>query len=385
MPSSFIVHKYAGWEGALAYAIAVAAVVMRNPRVSERVSDRTVLGLALTTLLVVAAVFAVAYPIVDARAPGGGSDDDNTLDLGASALVAGRFPYAQHTNLGNALHHFAGAFVLAAPFVLLGSSALQNLFWVPLFFVAVGAHTRDSRGALTLAWLVLALSPTVMYDVVTGTGYCSNAITVVLGLWWLIRTERRDVAAAAWGVALASRANFLFLVPLAAGWLWQHVGRRPAARAVAITCATVALLTVPFYLHDPRGFTPLEAADRLQRFDALVPHLGTILMLAMGAIAVTLACARMNDAAALFRNCAWVQAFPVAAGLVLSCVQEQRLTLWYTRYGSFFAWFALMAIAIGAQPHIAGSTGGTWRAARRIDDARADARRAAVAAFSGSR
>jgi hypothetical protein len=80
MPSSFIVHKYAGWEGALAYAIAVAAVVMRNPRVSERVSDRTVLGLALTTLLVVAAVFAVAYPIVDARAPGGGSDDDNTLD-----------------------------------------------------------------------------------------------------------------------------------------------------------------------------------------------------------------------------------------------------------------------------------------------------------------
>ena len=53
------------------------------------------------------------------------------------------------------------------------------------------------------------------------------------------------------------------------------------------------------------------------------------------------------DAAALFRRCAWVQAFPVAAGLALSCVQEQRLTLWYARYAAWFAWFALMALAAG--------------------------------------
>ena len=346
VPSSFIVHKYSGWEGALAYAIVVAAVVVRAPALPMRASDRTVFRLALITFLFAVVVFAVAYPIADVRAPGAGSDDDNTLDLGASALLAGRFPYSQTTYLGNALHHFAGAFLLAAPFVLLGASALQNLFWIPLFFFAVSTDMRDSRRALQLAWLVLALSPAVMYDIVTGTGYASNAIYVVLGLWWLVRTRRRDVAALAWGIALASRANFLFLVPLAAGWLRQHAGWRVAVRATTITCATVALLTIPFYLHDPRSFGPLEAADRLLRFDTLLPHLGVALIASMAALSIALSFTDM-DVAALFRNGAWVQAFPVAAGVLLSSLQERRVNLWYARYGAFFAWFTLMALAAG--------------------------------------
>ena len=350
VPSSFIVHKYSGWEGLAAYGVVSAAIVAaaaaRGTRLLARASDRTVVGLALITLALAIVVFAVGYPIADTRAPGAGSDDDNTLDLGASALLAGRFPYAQTTYLGNALHHFAGAFLIAAPFALLGASALQNLFWIPLFFAAMGAEMRDGRRALEIAWLVLALCPAVLYDVVTGTGYASNTIYVALGLWWLTRTRRRDAAAAAWGVALASRANFLLLVPLAAGWLQRHAGRRAAARSTAITCATVALLTIPFYLHDPRSFGPLEGADRLLRFDALVPHLGAALIASMAALSLGLAVTGM-DTAALFRNCAWVQALPVAAGIVLASLQERRVNLWYARYGAFFAWFALMALAAG--------------------------------------
>ena len=324
------------------YAIVVGAAVALEPALPADTSDRTVFRLALITFLFVVVVFASVYPIADVRAPGAGSDDDNTLDLGAAALLAGRSPYVQTTYLGNAVHHFAGAFLLAAPFMLLGTSALQNLFWIPLFFVAVRAETGDSRRALELAWLVLALSPAVMHDIVTGTGYASNAISVALGLWWLSRTRRRDVAAVAWGVALASRANFVFLVPLAGGWLRQHAGSRAAVRATAITCATVALFTAPFYLHDPRGFTPLEAADRLLRFDAVQPHLGAALMASMAVLAIALSFTEM-DTAALFRNGAWVQAFPVVAGLALSSLQEQRPSLWYARYGAFFAWFTLMA------------------------------------------
>src|SRR5262249_5457073 len=231
----------------------------------------------LVTCVVVVIVFAVVFPVVNTDAPGRGSDDDNTLDLGAAALLAGRSPYSQTTYLGNVLHHFAGAFVLAAPFFLAGASALQNLFWVPAFFLAVRAETRDSRYALELAWLVLALSPAVMHDVVTGTGYASNAISVALGLWWLVRTEWQMAAAIAWGVTLASRANFLWLVPLAFAWLRRDAGDRIAVRAMAATCVTVALLTVPFYVNDPSHFGPLEAANRLLRFDSLLPHLGETL------------------------------------------------------------------------------------------------------------
>ena len=343
VPSSFVVHKYSGWQGVLAYAIVVALIVTLGQRLSARPANRSPLWLALLTFFLVVLAFLVIYPIANTRIPGAGSDDDDALNLGAMALLTGRSPYSQTTYLGNVLHHLPGAFVLAAPFVLLGTSALQNLFWLPLFFLALRKEA-NSEIALPLAWAVLALSPCVMYEIVTGTGYLSNTIYVLLGLWWLVRTEHRDVAALTWGVALASRANFLVLVPLAFGYLWQRSGLRTALRAMAISCASAACLTLPFYLRDPLNFGPLEGASRLLVFDQIVPHLGIALMALMAALAAALSFTPMN-LAALFRNCALVQAFPVVAGLVLATLRDRQLNLSYARYGSFAMWFALMALA----------------------------------------
>jgi hypothetical protein len=344
-PSSFIVDKYLGWERTIAYAIIVALIVALKPQRLERLSERHLSRLALLTLLIVVVAFFVIYPVANTHTPGAGSDDDDALNQGARALLAGRFPYSERTYLGNALHHFAGAFVLAVPFVLLGTSALQNLFWVPLFFLAVRVEA-NGRTALQAAWLVLALSPAVMHEVVTGTGYVSNAIYVALGLWWLVRTPHPAAAAVAWGLTLASRANFLFLVPLAFGYLRQRDGIRPALRATALTCATAACLTVPFYLHDRHNFGPLEGADRLLVFNAILPHLGVALIGLMAMLALALSFAKM-DAAALFRNCALVQAFPVVAGVLLAGVHD-HLDLSYARYGAFFAWFTLLALTTSA-------------------------------------
>jgi len=341
LPSSFIVHKYLGWEGAIVYSIGVATSVGLGRRVFTRLSTRTLVWLVLLASVLVAVAFFVVYPIANTHVAGAGSDDDDALNLGAMALLAGRFPYAHTTYLGNVLHHLPGAFILATPFVALGTSALQNLWWLPVFFLAV-REDANSRTALELALVVVALSPEVVYEVVTGTGYLANAISVLLGLWWLVRTTHRDFAAIAWGLTLASRANFLLLVPLAGGYLYQHAGWRTAARAVALTCGTVAALTLPFYFHDPRHFGPLEAANRLLVFNQLLRHLGIALIVLIAALAVGLSFMPM-DRAALFRNCGVVQAFPVIAGVVLASVRDRQLNLWYTRYGAFFAWFALMA------------------------------------------
>ena len=54
---------------------------------------------------------------------------------------------------------------------------------------------------------------------------------------------------------------------------------------------------------------------------------------------------RPMDATALFRNGALVQAFPIVAGILLTTVQDRQLNLSYARYGPFFAWFVLMALA----------------------------------------
>lgn len=367
VPSLFVVHKYLGGYGVSVYAVVVAAVVAFAPALPERVSHRVVFRLMVATFVGIAIVFAAAYPLVNTATPGAGSDDDDTLDLGASALLAGRFPYAETTYLGNPLHHFAGAFLLAAPFRLLGASALQNLFWIPLFFAVVEAETADARRTLALAWLVLACSPAVMHDIVTGTGYASNGIYVALGLWWVVRSRGGDLAAIAWGVALASRANFLFAVPLAFAWLCRHTGMRTAVRATALTLAAVAALTVPFYLYDPRRFTPLEAADRLFRFDSLVPHAGVTIVGAMAVASIALASTRM-DAVDLFRNCAIVQALPVVAGIALATVQARQPDFLYARYAAFAAWFMLMGEALA------------WSAEQREDGLGDAARGGAVAA-----
>ena len=138
---------------------------------------------------------------------------------------------------------------------------------------------------------------------------------------------------------------------------------------------------MPFYLHDRRHFGPLEAADRLLVFNQLLPHLGLALIVMMAALAVALSFTRMN-AAVLFRNCALVQAFPVVAGVVLLTVQNRQLNLWYARYGPFFAWFVLMALACESSLNRDWRTqqGQGWREAAMCEDdpRRGDPRRDAT-------
>jgi len=341
VPSLYIVHKYGGTGGAAAYAALAAGAVAAAPHLPVPRSRRVRLAVAVVTIAVVVIVFAVVYPVVNVHAPALGSDDDDAYNAGARALIGGRSPYSETTYLGNVLHQLPGAFVLAAPFVIAGTSALQNLFWLPAFFLAVRKETDDAA-ALRLSWLILAMSPTVVHQVVTGTGHAANTIYVALGLWWLTRTRHTNIAGALWGVALASRANFLLLLPLAFGWVWQHRGPRSAVATMALACSTIAALVVPFYLNDPAHFGPLEAANRLLRFDAVFPHAGIAVGTLMAGAAIVLSCIRM-DRATLFTRCAVVQALPVIAGVLLSGWGRQALA--YATYGTFAAWFVFMAAA----------------------------------------
>jgi hypothetical protein len=152
------------------------------------------------------------------------------------------------------------------------------------------------------------------------------------------------LASLAWGVTLASRANFLMLLPLAFGWLIRAHGWRAATGAIAVATGTAAALSLPFYLHDPAAFGPLEAVDRLTRFDDGFPHAGLIIGLAMAAASCLLGATSM-DRLTLFRNAAAIQMVPVAAGLTLSGLTAGVPDLRYAAYGTFFAWFAFIAAA----------------------------------------
>ncbi|MDR1991100.1 MAG: hypothetical protein LBQ09_12850 [Acidobacteriaceae bacterium] len=349
LPSLFIVDKLLGWPLTLIYAAGVVLAVEYVERVPVPRSARAQLAAAVLTAAVVVVLFAAVYPLANVHVPFRGSDDDDALNAGVRALLAGRSPYLERTYLGSVLHQLPGEFVLAAPFVVMGTSALQNLAWLALFFLAV----REERGtahALRLAWVALLFSPVVVQQVVTGTGHMANAISVTLGLWWLTRASGRwrVAAAIAWGIALASRANFLWTVPLAFAWLARRDGWWTAVKTLMITCGTAAVITLPFYLAAPDQFGPLEAANRITRFNETWPHAGDGLLALMTLLAVALMFRRV-DRSRLFLDAALVQAFPVAGGALLGLLQWGYLDVGYTSYFTFAAWFALMGITLSAK------------------------------------
>ena len=342
VPSLGTLVKYLSWPGAVIYSAGVWLLLGQAHRLL-RIPPRAARWLIGGTAALVVGAFLVCHPLVDAQVAGKGSDDDEAHDLGVAALLRGESPYEQRTYLNNQLHQMPGAFLLAAPFAIVGTSALQNLFWLTAFFAVVAKETRDPRLVLALLWIILLGSAEVSAHLITGTGYSANAISVLLGLHWLTRRPRSSLAAAFWGITLASRANFLLLLPVAFGWLRQTSGWSSASRAIVTTAGVLTILALPFFLADPQQFGPLTAPlDRVFRFDEVIANTGIILLAAAVILAVTLAIRPMTYPG-LLRRCAIVLAFPAAAGTILASLQQGAISFDYLSYGLFASWFVFLA------------------------------------------
>ena len=225
-PSCGVIQKYFGNLGLLIYLVAASAVLWISYRyLSElflsRLSERQTQFLAVATFIALIAVFALVYPKANVHVAGKGSDADDALNLAVIELRQGRYPFYVQTYLQNPVANFPGAILLAAPFVLLGTSAYQNLFWLAAFFLAVSRLTRSWRRGLILLWTLLIFSPVVMSYVVTGGDDLANSIYVLLFILltviWVSSADapawKRVLAALLLGVGLSSRANFLLVLP----------------------------------------------------------------------------------------------------------------------------------------------------------------------------
>lgn len=362
LPSGLIVWKVTGL-GLLAYAAGVAVLApmawRRAARESRWSPGTTRAAVALTGLALIAAM-AVLYPRFNTAVPGFGADDDDALNVGVRALLSGRSPYGELTYLGNTLHQLPGAFVLAAPFTMIfGSSAWQNLFWLGAFWAVVAGDLRNATTAVRLCWVVLIASPVVLHGMLTGVGHMANALSVLLGMRWLMAGSMRRsgvetdsaprpawVAALFWGVALAARPNFLLLMPLMGGWLWRQRSPRVAITTLGLSAAVVVALSAPFvWTGGIDGFTPLEAGHALGRFDGELP-LGAALGGALLLVALVCAVPRLSQAG-VFHAAALVMAVPVVPGTLLELMDGLERGLYYATWAVFPMWFVLMAAARG--------------------------------------
>ena len=134
IPSTYEVEKYTGSLGLVFFLVFGPIGFLLGyrhivPRFLEVVTERQSIYCALATVIVLALTFAILYPIVDSGVVGGGCDRDEARDLAARELLGGSYHYYPVTYLGALITPLPGAVLLSIPFVLLGTSAYQNLIW----------------------------------------------------------------------------------------------------------------------------------------------------------------------------------------------------------------------------------------------------------------
>jgi hypothetical protein len=358
LPSTDTAQKYLGTPGMAAYlllgGVGLGVVCwLTLAKGCFRPTDRQTLAWFALTLALLTVAFAVIYPIADAGLIGGGSDQDDALNLAAHELLHGGYPYYPTTYLNNPIAPLPGAILLAVPFVLLGNSSYQNLFWLAVLGIVAAQYLQDRRRALLFLWLVLLFSPSVMQQLVTGGDHVANPIYVLVFLWATVSLAGRPdrpwgktlLAAVLLGVGLASRANFLLLIPLLTSALIQVGGWRNGIKVALMTCITSAVVVLPFWCYDPEGFTPLYVqSNKLAQWRYLFPAADLVIPLSGGILSVALSFQRMDrDGVALFRSCAAVQAFLVLFLIVLSSLHAGRVDASHAGYGLFFLFFGGLA------------------------------------------
>lgn len=346
------VDKYLGAGGvALHGAITAGVLIWGHRRLADGrtlMSERVGALAAAGVLFVFATAFAVVHPMAQAGVIGGGSDGDDAINLAVQAGLAGHYPYGIRTYLGNPATYLPGTLLLAAPFVLLGTAAYQNLFWVGVFAVAM--WRRFGRAAVAGKMLILlALTPRFWHALVTGSGMVTTSIVVALAVVAVIRDVNRGrtpaVSALGLGLALTTRANFVLVLPVVLMFVVRRLGTRAAVRTAALTLGVMAALVLPFFLHDPATFLRATAVEQnwVARSIRVLPAAWAVFPL-MGAVAaVALAAAAGGDEYRCLTACAATQAVPVLLAFLLGSIDAGHIHLDFTRYGMHLFFFALTA------------------------------------------
>lgn len=298
--------------------------------------------------------YRVIHPLIDTdgfRLAGinfGSSDGDDAIDLSISECVAGRYPYYAKTFLDNPITPMPGALLLAVPFFCLGDSALQNLFWLAVFFAAIAVYHRSTCMAAILAFIVFGLSPNVIYQVLQGGDYISNSIYVFTFCALLLESVRLRAPfwqsvlwAALLGLGLSSRLNFVIILPLVLSNLIRAGSARTAWTLSGMILASFCAITLPFFLYDPAGFSPLHTANKLSVWGTF-SWAPILIPLIAGALAIVLAICRKGYALPVFaRDVAATQLVVMLGGLLLASCKMGRLNLEYAHFGMLFLFFGV--------------------------------------------
>jgi hypothetical protein len=359
-PSTGFIQKHAGLGGVAAFVVVVIGLVIVTASFTRRFAPwleqhfRWLAALAITGL---AAGFLILHPFEDGRGPGKSSDRDEGLEMAVTRLAQSETPYYPSNRVAGPLSVLPGSILLAAPFVALGNSGYQNVFWLAAFLFAASGFLKNKPAALYLLTIPLAVSVAAQYEFVSGGDLIANGIFVALFFLFAL-TVWENPSSSGWrrwpacllvGVALASRANFLLLIPLFSAAVWRAGGVMSAFKVTNLTLATTAAIILPFYLNDPAGFSPLGSRNKLSFADDSLPWASTAMIgltiLTAGLSAWWLLKQRTKEPKiAFFRCCTLVTLTPMLCAVVVSTWMNGSVDfgIMKDRFGLMYVFFALL-------------------------------------------
>ena len=352
--SSALLQEHLGlWAIGLHFLIVMGGFLLAE-RVLPCLPQTWTPWLALTVFAGLVIIFTVVYPIEHGRGPGQSSDRDDALNIAVARVLDGESPYYPRSDRAGPLSLFPGAILLAMPFAVSGNSAWQNLFWLPAFFLLSGWLWKSRESALVWIVALLATSPAMQHEFVSGGDMLANSIYIPCASLFLLsacggrfHSGWLPIAAAVFfGLALTSRPNFAFVFPLVMAGVVARLGWKPSLLLGGISVLTAALLTLPFYLRDPQGFTPLSAGNKLSLLDRTFPHASLWLAGATGMAAVLGVRSILRrppvEMAIIWKWCAVVVLLPMAGAVLLRSFSEGRpdFVFMHDRYGLMPMFFA---------------------------------------------
>ncbi|URR36749.1 hypothetical protein NBE99_06345 [Thermosynechococcus sp. HN-54] len=177
---------------------------------------------AILTVVIVfgITVFWILYPLETSGFLGRGSDRDEALNIAFWEFIQGRYPYFATTHLGGKITPLLGSILIASPFILLGNSAYRNLFWLGIFLLLKSIYLESFVSAILMFMFLSILSPAFQYEYISGGDLIANSIYVLVVIFLQTKAlfSNSMIAKIATslftGIALASRSNFLTLLPL---------------------------------------------------------------------------------------------------------------------------------------------------------------------------
>jgi hypothetical protein len=350
IPSIGFVEKYLGLYGLiLLFGFNIIIVALLRQYINEiyrKENQKYIVSIFFVFFIALIVLFIFVYPVANQKLPNYGNDQDDAINIAAQQLLNFQYPYSVKTYLNNPISPFPGAIILGIPFVLLGTSAFQNIFW----FVILGYIYIKEFGIKGLSHLLMLflLSPVMFYLFFVGSDYLSNSIYILFALWLIKEkilnkkkyTSKHFLILIFAGLTFSSRLNFLFILPIFFGFLIKNSSVKSSIIIVSSIFVSFLLITLPFYFYNTDGFSPLHTMEKLSRFNDLLPQLDILIILFTIALSIYFAFKRIKNFNKCLEYSSYVLSFPVIITSILLLIQSSDSDLIYTYFGVHYLIFA---------------------------------------------